>query len=101
MSSKDRAAKLQGDGLGCVCRAASPSLLSPSDPTQQVPVPFLALRQGDECQEFRKQHGQRLELGRLIDVAMLTVNYVHSLAKHPSRHRMRNRAKIRQQPAVI
>lgn len=45
--------------------------------------------------------GNVLELERLIYAAMLTVSYVHSLAKHRSRHRMRSSREIRQERAVI
>ena len=37
----------------------------------------------------------------MIYVTMLTVSYVHSLAKHRSPHQMRSRREIRQEPVVI
>lgn len=77
---------------------------SSSDPTQQVHVPFLAPTRGDTVTSGRNSEnstGNMLGLERLIYVAMLTVSYVHSLAKHQSRHQMRSKREIRQEPAVI
>lgn len=73
-------------------------LLSLSDPTQQVHVPFLAPTRGDAVTSGRNSEnstGNVLELERLIYVAMLTASYVRSLAKHQSPHRMRSRREIR------
>lgn len=101
-----------GDRLGGMCRwlvlgriwAASPSLPSSSDPTQQVRVPVLAPAHGGAVTSGRNSEnstGNVLELERLIYAAMLTVSYVHSLAKHRSRHGMRSSREIRQERAVI
>lgn len=89
MSSKDRAAGPQGDELGPKSLFAEPDWSHPAGP-----CPLLALPQGDECQEFRKQLG----LGRLMDRVMLTVSDVHSLAKHPSGPRMRNSQRLGNSP---
>lgn len=70
----------------------------------EVHVPFLAPAYRDVVTSGRNSEdrtGKVLELERLIYVVMLTASYVHSLAKHRSRHRMKNRRKIRQEPAVI
>ncbi|OPJ81320.1 hypothetical protein AV530_009792 [Patagioenas fasciata monilis] len=77
--------------------AANPSLKPTALVGRRVRVPFLAPSHGDMVTSGRNSEnspGNVLELERLIDVAMLTASYVHSLAKHQSRHGMRSKREI-------
>lgn len=62
-------------GLGSVCRAAGPSLLIPASGSVSPSC---------HCHRVTSVRNSQIQLGRLMDVAMLTASSVHSLAKHPS-----------------
>lgn len=91
-------------GENMSCKPFSAELILPTPLLGESMPPFLAPTHGTVVMSGRNSENSTsrvLKLERLIYVAMLTASYMHSLAKHQSRHQLRRRREVRRESVVI